>query len=78
MVLLLLILVFVFLVSTWIQHWEEGIVTVVSVHPARWCSSPLGVVPVGSGDGVSDCHDAANLPLVAKLEPTHATVIFPL
>ena len=32
----------------------------VSVHPARWCTSPLGVVPAGSGDGVGDCHDAAN------------------
>ena len=34
----------------------------VSVHPARWCTSPLGVVPAGLGDGVGDCHDAANLP----------------
>ena len=38
-----------------------GIVTVVSVHPAQRCTSPLGVVPVGSGDGVGDCHEAANL-----------------
>ena len=29
-----------------------GIVTVVSVHPARRCTSPLGVVPGGLGDGV--------------------------
>ena len=36
----------------------------VSVHPARWCTSPLGVVPAGLGDGVGDCHDAANLPKV--------------
>ena len=36
----------------------------VSVHPARWCTSPLGVVPVGLGDGVGDCHDVANLPRV--------------
>ena len=36
----------------------------VSVHPARWCTSPLGVVPAGLGDGVGDCHDAANLPRV--------------
>ena len=34
----------------------------VSVHPARWCTSPLGVVPAGLGDGVGDCHDVANLP----------------
>ena len=39
-----------------------GIVTVVSVHPARWCTSPRAVVPVGLGDDVGDCHDAANLP----------------
>ena len=36
----------------------------VSVYPARRCTSPLGVVPVGSGDGVGDCHDVANLPRV--------------
>ena len=36
----------------------------VSVCPARRCTSPLGVVPVGSGDGVGDCHDVANLPRV--------------
>ena len=41
-----------------------GIVTVVSVHPARWCTSPLGVVPAGLGEGVGDCHDVANLPRV--------------
>ena len=45
-------------------HWEGGIVTVVSVHPARRCTSLLGVVPAGSGDGVGDCHDAAILPRV--------------
>ena len=33
----------------------------VSVYPARQCTSPLGAVPVGSGDGVGDCHDVANL-----------------
>ena len=33
----------------------------VIVHPARCCTSPLGVVLVGSGDGVGDCHDAADL-----------------
>ena len=37
-----------------------SIVTVVSVHPARRRTSPLGVVPVGLGDGVGDCHDVAN------------------
>ena len=36
----------------------------VSVHPARWCTFPLGVVPAGSGEGVGDCHDVANLPRV--------------
>ena len=41
-----------------------GIVTVFSVYPALWCTSPLGVVPVGLGDGVGDCHDVANLPSV--------------
>ena len=34
----------------------------VRVHPARQCTSPPRVVPVGSGDGVGDCHDAADLP----------------
>ena len=33
----------------------------VSVHPARRCTSPLRVVPVGLGDGVGHCHDVANL-----------------
>ena len=32
----------------------------VSVYPARRCNSPLGVGPVGLGDGVGDCHDVAN------------------
>ena len=41
-----------------------GIVTVVSVHPARWCTSPLGVVPAGLGEGVGLCHDDAKLPRV--------------
>ena len=65
LVLLLLILVSVLLVGTLINIREEGgIVTAVSVHPARWCTSPLGVVPAGLGEGVGDCHDAANLPRV--------------
>ena len=38
-----------------------GIVTVVSVYPARRRTSLLRVVPVGLGDGVGDCHDVANL-----------------
>ena len=33
----------------------------VSVYPARRCTSSLGVVPVGLGDGVGDCHDVVNL-----------------
>ena len=33
----------------------------VSVYPARWCTSPLGVVPAGLGDGFGHCHDVANL-----------------
>ena len=36
----------------------------VSVHPARWCTSPLGVVPAGLGDGVGHCHDVAKFPRV--------------
>ena len=47
-------------------------VTLVSVHPARRCTSPLGVVPVGLGDGVGACHDVANLPRkVSFLFPFH-------
>ena len=34
----------------------------VSVHPARRCTSPLGVGPAGLVDGVGDCYDVANLP----------------
>ena len=52
LVLLLLILVSVLLVSTWI-HIRRG--HRYSVLP------PRGVVPVGLGDGVGDCHDVANL-----------------
>ena len=36
----------------------------VSVHPALWCTSPLGVVPAGFGEGVGHCHDVAKLPKV--------------
>ena len=36
----------------------------ISVHPARWCTSPLGVVPAGLGDGVGHCLDVAKLPRV--------------
>ena len=32
----------------------------VSVYPARRRTSTLGVVPVGLGDGVGDCHDVAS------------------
>ena len=63
LVLLLKILVSVLFVSTWI-HLGVGIVKVVNVYPARRCTSLLGVVPVGSGDGVGDCHDVASLPRV--------------
>ena len=35
----------------------------VSVHPARWCTSPIGVVP-GLGNGVGHGHEVANLPRV--------------
>ena len=38
-----------------------GIVTVISVHPARRCTSPHRMLPVGLGDGVGDCYDAADL-----------------
>ena len=38
-----------------------GIVTVVDVHPTWRCTSLRGVVPIGLGDGVGDCHDAAVL-----------------
>ena len=41
----------------------------VSVHPARWCTSPLGVVPAGLGEGVGDCQDVAILPRVGFLLP---------
>ena len=63
LVLLLLILVSSLLVTTWIhiREGEGGIVTVVSIQPARRCTFPFVVVPVGSGDGVGDCHDAPNL-----------------
>ena len=33
-----------------------------SVLPALRCTSPLGVVPVGLGDGVGHCRDATSFP----------------
>ena len=33
-----------------------------NVYPAQRCTSLLGVVPVGLGDGVGHCRDAANFP----------------
>ena len=33
-----------------------------SVPPALRCTSPLGVVPVGWGDGVGHCRDATSFP----------------
>ena len=60
LVLLLSILVFSFLLTLGFTI-RGGIVTVISVHPAWRCTSPCGVVPVGLGDGVGDCPDAAVL-----------------
>ena len=57
--LLLLILVSVLLFSTWI-HTRRGHRYSGQRHRARRCTSLLVVVPVGSGHGVGDCHDAAN------------------
>ena len=57
----MLILVSVLLVSKHLVSHQEGAVTVVSVHPTWPCTSLLGVVPVGSGEGVGDCHDVAKL-----------------
>ena len=64
LVLFLLILVSVLLVSTWIHirrgHRHSG------QRPSRSAAYfLLGVVPVGLGDGVGDCHDVANLPWVS-------------
>ena len=47
LVLLLLILVCVLLVGTLINIRRWGIVTVVSVHPTRWCTAPPGSCPLG-------------------------------
>ena len=33
-----------------------------NVLPAHWCTSPLGVVPVGWEDGVGHCRGAASFP----------------
>ena len=38
------------------------VATVDNVYPAHRCTSPLGVVPVGLGDGVGHCRDAASFP----------------
>ena len=43
----------------------------VSVYPARRCISPLGVVLVGLGDGVGDCHDVAILEKCLFLFPLY-------
>ena len=51
-VLLMLVLVSFLLGRRWHRHSCQ--------RPTR-CTSPFGVVPVGSGDGVGDCHDAADL-----------------
>ena len=60
LVFLLLFLVSVLLVSTWI-HIGRGASSQLSASIPPGGAPPL-VVPVGSGDGVGDCHDAANLP----------------
>ena len=36
-----------------------GVVTVVGVLPVQRCSFLCGILPVGLGDGVRDCHHAA-------------------
>ena len=47
----------------------------VSVHLTQWCTSPLGAVPAGLGDGVGNCHDVANLlPLCFFLGGTSCTL----
>ena len=50
------------LLSFWDAVCRHGpcIVTVVDVHPTWRCTSLLGGVPVGSGDGVGNCHDVSN------------------
>ena len=48
-------------VSTWI-HIRRGHRHSFQRPTARRCTSLPEVVPVGSGDDVGDCHDAANLP----------------
>ena len=58
LVLLLSILVLFLLVNTWIHNWERH------RHSCRRPSHlvvhfPSRVLPVGLGDGVGDCHDAA-------------------
>ena len=37
----------------------------VSVHPAQWCTSPLGVVPAGLGTALAHCHDSVYFPGVS-------------
>ena len=51
------------------SHKEGASSQLVSVHPARRCTSPRGVVLVGLEDDVGDCHDAANLPKERLLFP---------
>ena len=40
-----------------------------NVHLSHRCTSPLGVVPVGLGDGVGLCRDAASFPGTDLLFP---------
>ena len=81
LVLLLSIFVFYLLVNTWIRNGRGGregggsIVTVIGVHTTWRCTSPRGVVSVGSGNGVDDCHDTAAL-RGEGLFYVHETVLF--
>ena len=60
LVLLLSILVFFLLVFSWIHNWERASSKLSTSIPLGG-ALPLAVVPDGLGDGVGDCHDAANL-----------------
>ena len=44
------------------SHWEGASLHLSASIPLGGVLPPLGVVPVGLGDGAGDCHDVANLP----------------